>query len=108
MSRNALLFVVLVGCSPGADPCVPMCAQAAEVYGECLEGEWDTDWAAAGYDDAADFASGCETYTWELRLLDEDAGGDGTSVDAMCRDRDRVLDSLSCDEWTELTWDDTP
>ncbi len=105
--RVVPVFVWLAGCASAADPCVPMCAQAAEVYASCLE-EWDTDWAATGFQDADDFSAGCETWTWELRVLDEDVGGDGASVDRMCTTRRASLSTLTCDEWTELAWDDSP
>ena len=103
---RAFTLLAAVGCADGPDPCVPMCAAAAELYGGCLEG-WGTDWTAAGYDDKADFLDACDTWAWTSRELEAEADKEG-AVDAECRSRQDTLEGGTCDDFTALDWSGVP
>ena len=83
-----------------------MCATATELYGRCLDA-WGVDWEAAGYADAADFASSCDTWAWTSRALEDEAGETG-AVDRECRERRALLDGGTCDDFTSLDWSSVP
>lgn len=105
-----MLLAFLLACNPAPDPCEAMCAAAADLYGTCLE-SWALDWSAAGYEDQADFLDRCETWAWEARLLEADAGQDG-AVDAACEEREltfgEALDPLTCEAYTTIAWEEMP
>ncbi len=98
-----LLALMIAGCAePAEDPCAPMCAAAASLYGACLE-DWGADWAAAGYADGADFQDACETWAWEQRLLEDEAGQQGV-VDATCLEREALFTEGTCEDFTAVDW----
>ena len=107
-SACALVVAWLGGCAHH-DPCVPMCAQAADAYGSCLDpdgaGAAPPDWGAAQYSDAQDFRDACETWAWEQRLIAdaEDAPG---RVDAACAGRAEALATAPepCAAFTAMEW----
>lgn len=113
--RLAPLLLALAACGDDApDPCDRMCAAAASLYGGCLE-EWGAGWEAAGYEDDRDFLGSCETWAWELRLLEEDAVKTGEiardgQVDAVCRERAAALsaEDAACEAFTGLDWHTPP
>lgn len=104
-----LLLLLLLGCEDPPDPCAAMCAVATETQAACLAEE-GVDWTAAGYADRADYRDACDTWAWEARLLEDDAGEDG-AVDETCRTRRETLSGGACDElaaidWSTLPWED--
>ena len=65
--------------------------------------------------DEEDFLDSCETWAWELRLLEEDALDQGVideigQVDATCRQRQAAFmaDDATCDTYTGIDWNDAP
>lgn len=113
------LLLALLACADAPDPCARMCARAEALYGACLE-SWGLGWEAAGYADADDFLGRCETWAWEMRLLEEDAVRRGEleeagAVDAACQERaDRFEQAaadpadLDCEAYTGEAWDQVP
>ena len=102
-----LLLLALLSCADTApDPCPDMCRAGASLYGGCLE-SWGLDWSAAGFEDDADFLEVCETWAWEMRMLEEAAGESGT-VDATCEERDALFTDGDCDDFTGVDWSDFP
>jgi hypothetical protein len=107
------ILLILMGCST-ADPCAKMCSSATRVYGACLE-TWDASWTAAGYADARDYFHACETWAWELRLLEREAKRDGEidalgQVEAVCELREAALmePNSQCDTWSDIDWETLP
>jgi hypothetical protein len=91
-----------------------MCAAAAGLYGECLT-SWGADWEAAGYADEDDFLEACETWSWEMSLLENDAVDQGNetasgSVVAACRERKDsfAAHDATCDAYTGTDWNARP
>ncbi|MEC7947359.1 MAG: hypothetical protein VX265_07295 [Myxococcota bacterium] len=115
-----ILCVPLSACVSDAAPpaCVAMCEAAAALYGDCLT-DWGADWSAAGYADEEDFLGACETWGWEMSLLEADAVDRGTeaargSVARTCRSRraafadpDASCDAYTGTDWNARPWDDT-
>jgi hypothetical protein len=109
-----LLLLSLLACDPPADPCAQMCAQAAAVQCGCLE-TWDGEWSDLGYTDQEDFYESCQTWAWEMRILERDAVQRGEideagQVDAVCEERTAQLSTsgFSCKEWRGMDWSVTP
>lgn len=102
------IWLLLAGCvdDQGPDPCAAMCVAAEQLYGGCLE-SWSVDWSAAGYQDGDDFLDACDTWAWEMRLLEEAAGESGT-VDATCEAREASFIEGPCEAFTETSWNDYP
>jgi hypothetical protein len=96
------LLLILLACAAEPDPCPEMCRAGAALYGGCLEG-WGLDWSAAGYEDEEDFLEVCETWSWEMRLLEEAAGAAG-SVDATCEQRADLFNGGECEDFTGVDW----
>jgi len=94
-----LLLGALLGCGVPPD-CTDMCAVATTRQGECLG---ERDWAALGYEDADDYTAWCETWVWEQRLLERDAGSRGRTED-VCVDRAADIPDLTCEAFDALTW----
>ena len=115
MSRllGLLGLLGLLSCAQDPDPCDDMCAVAASVQCSCLD-EWEADWTDIGYRDQAGFFGSCQTWAWEMRLLEEDALSRGEvealgAVDRSCESRTSVLeDAQGCDDWTAIDWSTTP
>lgn len=103
------MLLFLAACADPPDPCAPMCAEAAALYGDCLA-DWGVGWDAAGYEDAADYEGRCTTWAWEARLLEEDAVDRGVAepgeIDAVCDERLAALsvDEPTCDVVTSMEW----
>lgn len=89
-----MLLALLLACAPGA--CEAMCAAALDRFEACLD-ERGLEWGpAVGYTDAADYADGCATYTWELAQLgrtDECAEKLPVFADGTCEDYDAAWGS---------------
>ena len=110
-----MLLLTLVACQPQTPAaCTSMCASAADLYGGCLEG-WGVDWTAAGFDDEAAFVDSCETWAWEMTLLEQDAVergeiDEGGWLAPVCRERDAAFGApdATCDAYTSIDWNDTP
>ncbi len=106
-------WMFLLNCSQ-PDPCADMCSASAQVYGACLE-SWGASWEAAGYSDARDYFHSCETWAWELRLLEKQAKRDGEvpqtgRVDKVCRTRAEELrnSETQCETWESIDWESLP
>ncbi len=100
--------------TPEPDPCAEMCEAAAVLYGGCLR-DWGAGWEAAGYDDEADFLDACNTWAWELRLLEEDAVERGVieetgQIDGICLARRDAFtaEDATCSTYTSIDWNDVP
>lgn len=97
-----LLVFVLVGCGSSVPaPCEEMCAQAAVLYGGCVE-EWGLDWPAVGYADSSDYVESCETWAWEAELLTR--GQDWTEATCAERAADFAAPDATCDTYTAVDW----
>lgn len=116
------MLLLLLACATRPDPCAAMCARAEELYGACLA-DWGLGWEAAGYEDGADFVDRCETWAWEMRILERAAVRrgelDGTgAVDATCTQREAALSAAidaadtgaprDCAAYTDIAWDEVP
>ena len=108
-----LFITILLACNQ-PDPCAEMCSASTQVYGACLE-EWGADWQAAGHEDARDYFHTCETWAWELRLLERDAKRSGDidelgHVDQVCQSHDASLRTAEdpCQTWSNFDWNDLP
>lgn len=109
-----LLSLLLLACGRDPDPCVEMCAAAAPLQAACLEAG-GLEWASTTYEDEQDYVERCETWAWELRLLERDAGERG-AVDRVCDEREAALaaaledpEAPDCDvlagiDWGEMPW----
>ncbi len=95
-----------VGCDRGDDPCLPMCEQARDLFGECLDAS-GLDWTAAGYEDAQDYLDACLTWAWEMRIL-ADSAGEPDAVDEMCAERETELAGGDCDTYSSIDWNAQP
>lgn len=96
----------ILGCAEPPDPCAPMCAAATELYGGCLA-DWGVAWSSAGYEDAEDFRETCDTWAWQTRILEEEAGKSG-QIDGLCRERRALFEAGSCDDFTGINWSELP
>ncbi len=90
-----------------ADPCEAMCTAAATLYGGCLE-DWGADWTAAGYGDDAEFIDACQTWAWQMRLLEEHEGSALGWTDQTCRARTTLYDEGVCTDFTQTDWNQMP
>lgn len=114
-----LPLLLLLACSEAPDPCATMCVQAEALYGTCLE-QWGVGWEAAGYADGDDFLASCETWAWEMELLEEAAVKRGEleqtgAVDATCNERAEAFAAAQadtagpdCAAYTDIAWDQAP
>jgi hypothetical protein len=112
----SVLLLWLVGCQQAESPaaCDQMCASAAALYGGCLE-DWGVDWSAAGYDGEDGFSGSCETWGWEMSLLQEDAIARGVWeesgwLSSVCTERRDALsdEEATCAAYTDIEWNDIP
>ena len=109
-----ILLLALLACEEAPDPCVDMCAEAAAVQCGCLDA-WGSDWSDLGYRDQQDFYERCQTWAWEMRLLESDAVGrgaleEGGVVDEVCEERTEALEApeMTCSEFSSMDWSVTP
>lgn len=102
------MILLLLACAAIPPDCGPMCEVLTSRKGECLAVD-GLDWSAAGYSDADDFRAACETWAWESRELEQDAGCRG-ATDAICVERDAVLrgSDFSCQQLSEMDWNSSP
>jgi len=91
-----------------------MCAQAAAVQCGCLDA-WGSEWSDIGYRSQQDFFEGCQTWAWEMKLLESDAVSRGEldgpgALESACQDRTAILEApdLTCDDWSALEWSVVP
>jgi len=113
---TVLVLSTLAACAPDEAPpaCVSMCEAAATLYGGCLT-DWGANWEAAGYADERDFLGACETWAWEMSLLEGDAveQGDPTAEGSLvrtCRERADAFSEAdaTCDAYTGIDWNARP
>jgi hypothetical protein len=109
-----ILLLALLSCVEAPEPCVDMCAEAAAVQCGCLE-SWGSDWSDIGMESQQDFYARCQTWAWEMALLEKDARSRGVLEDAgvledVCEERTEALQDpeLSCEEWSAMDWSVTP
>jgi hypothetical protein len=111
-----LVLLALLACAsdPQPDPCEDMCAVAAAVQCGCID-SWGADWPDVGFEDQQDYFQACQTWAWEMRLLEDDAVDRGAldapgAVDSLCRDRAQTLEKgdLGCAQFSALDWDEVP
>jgi len=79
-----------------------MCARATDLQEACLE-EDGVSWSDLGYRDAEDHMAWCETWVWEQRLLDRDAGERGR-VEEVCEERAASFPDATCDAYADVEW----
>ena len=110
------MLLLLLACSTPEPPpaCARMCDAAAALYGGCLT-DWGADWSAAGYADEAEFLGSCETWGWEMTLLQADAIKQGTWSDPSwvadtCSARASALsaEDAACTAYTDIEWNNVP
>lgn len=105
-----MALLALLGCAEPDPPavCAQMCDAAEALYGACLT-DWGADWSTAGYDDAEDFRTSCETWGWEMALLEQDADKDGW-LEATCTTRRDAMaaDDAPCSAYTDIDWGASP
>lgn len=109
------LVVALGSCAPAAPAaCTRMCGAAVPLLGSCLD-EWGVDWTDAGYAGPDDFAAACETWSWEMAQLEQDAVKQGVlnetgALADTCavRARDFSAADASCETWSEVDWARAP
>ena len=106
--RSALLLGLglVVSCEPVDDPCTSMCTSASALFAECLT-EWQLSWEQAGFAGEEGYLENCETWAWELRLLEVDAGETG-QVDAICQERADLFMDGTCEDYTAVDWNTPP
>ena len=109
-----ILLLLLWPACADQDPCPQMCSDATGVYGGCLS-SWGADWQDAGFLDARAYFHSCETWVWEMRLLEREARARGKvdqlgHVDAFCVDISEQLthSGATCDDWTAIDWETQP
>jgi len=115
MHRLLTIAVLLAGCQVEAPAaCTEMCQAATSLYGECLA-EDGVDWTAAGYADGDDHQDRCETWAWEMAVLEDDAvaRGDAEAEGAtarVCAERRDILsaDTAVCADYTDTDWNAPP
>ena len=105
---------LLISCGVKAEPsCLELCEQTATAYDSCLQ-QQDLDWQATDYSGRDDFIGRCETWAWELSMLERDALKRGEieqpQVDGACQERNVVMaESEPCDAvttaWSAVPWD---
>lgn len=103
------MLLLLLSCAPEeTDVCTTMCEAAESLYGDCLT-SWGAGWEAAGYADADAFAESCETWTFEMRQLEVDAGKSGATTN-VCEERAAALtvEDAACDAFTGVDWNALP
>ena len=108
-----LTWLLFLGCDT-SDPCADMCQAAVDTHSACLA-QWEAQWTDFGYADEQDFRNSCDTWAWEMRLLEKDARSVGDLdesgvVDGVCLEREKFLlsDTFNCDAWSSLDWNETP
>lgn len=97
-------MLLLLACARLPAPCERLCADFVLQQGACLEAR-GLDWPAAGYADADEAQSACETWAWEMALLARDAGCPD-AVSAECAARESALEAVDCPD--ELDWNEAP
>ena len=103
------MLFVLLSCAPEeTDVCTTMCKAAESLYGDCLS-SWGADWEAAGYADADAFTESCETWAFEMRTLETDAGQEGATT-LVCEERTSAMNAedATCDAFTGVDWNTVP
>ena len=102
-----LLLLAFFACDPAPEPCLAMCERVVAQECGCLA-QWDAQWSELGYSDQEDYFEACETWVWQMRLLEEDAGSD--ALDGHCQDWTETLDAgpMECGQWAESDWSDIP
>lgn len=116
-SPRFLAVFFVFGCEPEPEmpaTCETMCLSAAALYGGCLT-DWGVDWAAAGFADEAAFLNSCETWGWQMSLLQDAALAEGTHEDAgwlaaTCEEREAAMsaEDAACSVYTGIEWNDAP
>ena len=104
------LLLMLLACGR-EDPCAAMCSAATRVYGGCLT-SWDATWRDAGFADERDHFHSCETWAWEMRMLEKNALRRGNitalgHVDEHCsvKESELLSETMTCDEWSAIDWE---
>ncbi len=108
-----LSWLLFLSCTT-PDACNGMCQAAADVQEVCLS-EWEAQWEDLGYADKSDYLNSCDTWAWEMHLLEKDAQQNGlfnpsSSVHEVCLERHDGLESeaLTCESWLSIDWNETP
>ena len=103
-----MLWYLLSCAAEETDVCTTMCSAAESLYGDCLS-SWGAGWEAAGYDDANEFAEACETWTFEMRTLEEEAGKMGATSET-CETRAFAMTATdaTCAAFTDTDWNAVP
>jgi len=109
-----MLFWLLLSSCSTPEICDDMCKVAADMQESCIS-EWTAQWTDIGYTGKSDYKHACETWAWEMHLLEGDAqkAGNQSASDAteeICLERLEWLqsESLDCDAWQSIDWNGTP
>jgi hypothetical protein len=112
-----LLVTLALSCTKEAEvpaSCDAMCDAAAALYGGCLA-DWGLDWTAAGYDDEAAFENSCQTWGWQMTILQDAALEDGLHSEpgwlaSTCTEREAAMsaEDAPCSAFTGIDWSDVP
>lgn len=111
------LVLFAFGCEPEPEmpaSCEAMCLSAAALYGGCLT-DWGVDWTAAGFEDEDAFLGSCQTWGWQMSILQDAALEEGSHDDpgwlaATCEEREAAMsaEDAACSVYTDIEWNDAP
>ena len=110
-----MLLVLLLGCSSDVPQvCDTMCQAATDLYGGCLA-DWGVDWTAIGHADEQAFLASCETWGFEMALLQADAIqrdelSDNDALEDACTQREAAMtaDDATCSTYSDIDWNNVP
>ena len=102
------LVAMASGCSVETPPvCATTCATLLEAQQSCLD-DLELEWTDLGHESPESFAHSCETWSWELAVLERDAvrRGEATKGAAAdhCAERTAELGDASCIDLQRLDW----
>ena len=110
---SPLLLYTFLSCSEDPQPCEDFCKASASLYDYCLT-EGGASWENSQWQSEESYLQSCQTWEWEMLMLEEDALSRGELSEPFlsdyCTEQEKKFrsDSALCTDFTELDWSRPP
>ena len=109
----SIVLYALLSCSDQPQPCAGFCQASSKLYDQCLR-DGGASWEDSQWNSQEGYLHSCQTWQWEMLLLEEDAlNRDELSepfLQDYCQEKEQLFlaEEATCTDFSDLNWSSPP